>query len=329
MTSIISLEPRMKVLVVEDSPTSLKAVSQQLRRIGVTPVAADDGASGIRMYREHKPDLILLDVVMPDMDGYEVARRIRSREKTGEWTPILFLTALVGDDDLARGIAAGGDDYLLKPVSEVVLGAKLRAMQRIIDMRGSLITMTQKLDAANRELRHVSIQDSLTGIANRRHFDDSLKQEWRRALRARRPLALILFDIDYFKQYNDVYGHQAGDECLRAVAGNLARHARRPGDWVARFGGEEFAVVLSETDARGAVHLAEQMRAAIDALAIPHSGSAVGRTVSISAGVASMVPESATGEPDELVQWADAALYDAKRQGRNRVVSYNLVPRDS
>jgi len=319
----------MKVLVVEDSPTSLKAVSQQLRRIGVTPVAADDGASGIRMYREHKPDLILLDVVMPDMDGYEVARRIRSREKTGEWTPILFLTALVGDDDLARGIAAGGDDYLLKPVSEVVLGAKLRAMQRIIDMRGSLITMTQKLDAANRELRHVSIQDSLTGIANRRHFDDSLKQEWRRALRARRPLALILFDIDYFKQYNDVYGHQAGDECLRAVAGNLARHARRPGDWVARFGGEEFAVVLSETDARGAVHLAEQMRAAIDALAIPHSGSAVGRTVSISAGVASMVPESATGEPDELVQWADAALYDAKRQGRNRVVSYNLVPRDS
>ena len=319
----------MKVLVVEDSPTSLKAVSQQLRRIGVTPVAADDGASGIRMYREHKPDLILLDVVMPDMDGYEVARRIRSREKTGEWTPILFLTALVGDDDLARGIAAGGDDYLLKPVSEVVLGAKLRAMQRIIDMRGSLITMTQKLDAANRELRHVAIQDSLTGIANRRHFDDSLKQEWRRALRARRPLALILFDIDYFKQYNDVYGHQAGDECLRAVAGNLARHARRPGDWVARFGGEEFAVVLSETDARGAVHLAEQMRAAIDALAIPHSGSAVGRTVSISAGVASMVPESATGEPDELVQWADAALYDAKRQGRNRVVSYNLVPRDS
>ena len=319
----------MKVLVVEDSPTSLKAVSQQLRRIGVTPVAADDGASGIRMYREHKPDLILLDVVMPDMDGYEVARRIRSREKTGEWTPILFLTALVGDDDLARGIAAGGDDYLLKPVSEVVLGAKLRAMQRIMDMRGSLITMTQKLDAANRELRHVSIQDSLTGIANRRHFDDSLKQEWRRALRARRPLALILFDIDYFKQYNDVYGHQAGDECLRAVAGNLARHARRPGDWVARFGGEEFAVVLSETDARGAVHLAEQMRAAIDALAIPHSGSAVGRTVSISAGVASMVPESATGEPDELVQWADAALYDAKRQGRNRVVSYNLVPRDS
>ena len=319
----------MKVLVVEDSPTSLKAVSQQLRRIGVTPVAADDGASGIRMYREHKPDLILLDVVMPDMDGYEVARRIRSREKTGEWTPILFLTALVGDDDLARGIAAGGDDYLLKPVSEVVLGAKLRAMQRIIDMRGSLITMTQKLDAANRELRHVSIQDSLTGIANRRHFDDSLKQEWRRALRARRPLALILFDIDYFKQYNDVYGHQAGDECLRAVAGNLARHARRPGDWVARFGGEEFAVVLSETDARGAVHLADQMRAAIDALAIPHSGSAVGRTVSISAGVASMVPESATGEPDELVQWADAALYDAKRQGRNRVVSYNLVPRDS
>ena len=319
----------MKVLVVEDSPTSLKAVSQQLRRIGVTPVAADDGASGIRMYREHKPDLILLDVVMPDMDGYEVARRIRSRAKTGEWTPILFLTALVGDDDLARGIAAGGDDYLLKPVSEVVLGAKLRAMQRIIDMRGSLITMTQKLDAANRELRHVTTQDSLTGIANRRHFDDSLKQEWRRALRARRPLALILFDIDYFKQYNDVYGHQAGDECLRAVAGNLARHARRPGDWVARFGGEEFAVVLSETDARGAVHLAEQMRAAIDALAIPHSGSAVGRTVSISAGVASMVPESASGEPDELVQWADAALYDAKRQGRNRVVSYNLVPRDS
>jgi len=319
----------MKVLVVEDSPTSLKAVSQQLRRIGVTPVAADDGAKGIRMYQEHKPDLILLDVVMPDMDGYEVARRIRSGEKTGEWTPIIFLTVLVGDDDLARGIAAGGDDYLLKPVSEVVLGAKLRAMQRIIDMRASLITLTHRLDAANRELRRLSAQDSLTGISNRRHFDQTLAQEWRRALRARRPLALILFDIDYFKQYNDVYGHQAGDECLRTVAGNLARHARRPGDWVARFGGEEFGVVLSETDGLGAVHLAEQMRAAIEALAIPHAGSAVGRAVTISAGVASMVPDLASGDLGELVQWADAALYEAKRQGRNRVVSYNLVPRDA
>ncbi len=279
------------------------------------------------MYQEHKPDLILLDVVMPDMDGYEVARRIRSGEKTGEWTPIVFLTVLVGDDDLARGIAAGGDDYLLKPVSEVVLGAKLRAMQRIIDMRASLITLTHRLDAANRELRRLSAQDSLTGISNRRHFDQTLTQEWRRALRARRPLALILFDIDYFKQYNDVYGHQAGDECLRTVAGNLAQHARRPGDWVARFGGEEFAVVLSETDAQGAVHLAEQMRAAIEALAIPHAGSAVGRAVTISAGVASMVPESASGDRRELVQWADAALYEAKRQGRNRVVSYSLVPR--
>ena len=217
----------MKVLVVEDSPTARQVVCRQVRQIGMVPLPAADGAEGLRLCAEQKPDLILLDVMLPGADGFEVARLIRAGEKAGAWTPIIFLTVRAKDEDLARGIAMGGDDYLMKPVSEVVLGAKLRAMQRIVEMRRSLLAMSKKLDAANRELRRLSVMDSLTGISNRRHFDETFAREWRRATRGRRSLALILCDIDFFKQYNDIYGHQAGDDCLRAVARSLAQEVRR------------------------------------------------------------------------------------------------------
>lgn len=317
------LAQKMKVLVVEDSPTTINAICAQLKRLNISPIAASNGLSGLELYESQHPDLVLLDIILPDIDGFEVAERIRAKEKNGEWTPILFLTARTADEDLQRGIAAGGDDYLVKPVSEVVLGAKLRAMQRILQMRESLVLLTRKLDAANRELRRLSSIDGLTGIANRRQFDEAYLREWRRGTRMRRPVALVLCDIDYFKQFNDMYGHQAGDECLRGVAQALQVAAGRPGDWVTRFGGEEFAVILPETDARGASALAERMREAVERLGIPHVGSEVAGAVTISAGVASTVPHEGDRQA-ELVQWADAALYEAKRQGRNRVVSYTL-----
>jgi diguanylate cyclase (GGDEF)-like protein len=313
----------MKILVIEDSATARNALSQHLRSLNMEPLTASDGFSGIEMVSEHRPDLVLLDVVLPRMDGFDVARRIREREGPGDWTPIIFLTMRTGDEDLEKGIAAGGDDYLTKPVSPVVLGAKLRAMQRIMEMRQALLATTRALDAANQELRRLSAVDGLTGIANRRHFDESLSREWRRAARARRPLTVILWDIDFFKQYNDVYGHQSGDTCLKAVANALAAEARRPGDRVTRFGGEEFAIILPDTDARGAAYIAERMRIAVVGLAIPHSGSTVARIVTASGGVASLVPQAEGGE-SELVHWADAALYEAKRAGRNRVVTYGL-----
>ncbi|MDT3735456.1 MAG: diguanylate cyclase [Denitratisoma sp.] len=307
----------MKALVIEDTATSQAVICHLLERLGIQPVQARDGLTGIVSFEKEQPDLILLDIILPGIDGFEVARRIRAMERPGEWTPIIFLTALTRDEDLERGIEAGGDDYLLKPVSEVVLGAKVRAMQRIIQMRHSLLVLTRKLDSANRELTRLSAVDGLTGIANRRQFDEALLREWRRCLREREPLSLLMVDVDYFKQYNDGYGHQAGDECLKVVAGTLRNKLRRPADIVARYGGEEFAAVLPDTASEGAILVAEAMNSAILKLGIPHEGSAFG-TLTVSVGVATLVPVQVEGLP-RLLSAADWALYEAKREGRNCV----------
>jgi len=305
----------MKALVIEDTATSQAVICHLLERLGIEPVQARDGLSGIASFEQARPDLILLDIILPGIDGFEVARRIRAMEKPGEWTPIIFLTALTRDEDLERGIEAGGDDYLFKPLSEVVLGAKVRAMQRIIQMRHSLLVLTHKLDGANRELTRLSAVDGLTGIANRRQFDETLSREWRRCLRAREPLSLLMGDVDFFKQYNDGYGHQAGDECLKAVAESLQEKLRRPADIVARYGGEEFAAVLPGTSLEGAMRVAELMRAGVQSLGVAHAGSTFG-VVTASFGVATLLPTLPEGMP-KLLSAADWALYEAKRQGRN------------
>ncbi len=307
----------MKALVIEDTATSQAVICHLLERLGIQPVQARDGLSGIANFEKEQPDLILLDIILPGIDGFEVARRIRAMEKPGEWTPIIFLTALTKDEDLERGIEAGGDDYLFKPVSEVVLAAKVRAMQRIIQMRHSLLVLTRKLDSANRELTRLSAVDGLTGIANRRQFDEALLREWRRCLREREPLSLLMVDVDYFKQYNDGYGHQAGDECLKTVAATLRGKLRRPADIVARYGGEEFAAVLPDTAQEGAVRVAESMNSAIQQLGIPHEGSVFG-SLTVSVGVATLIPLQVEGLP-RLLGAADWALYEAKREGRNCV----------
>ena len=312
----------MKALVIEDTMTSATVVCHQLTRMGLTPIHARDGAAGIEAFKREQPDLVLLDVIMPGMDGFEVARRLRQLEQAGEWTPILFLTARTGDDDLQRGIEAGGDDYLVKPISEVVLAAKVRAMQRIAQMRYSLLVLTRKLDEANRELTRLSAVDGLTGIANRRRFDETLAREWKRAARSRGQISVLAVDVDCFKQFNDGYGHQAGDECLKAVARALELQLRRPMDLVARYGGEEFFVVLPETRLEGALQVAESLRRAVEALAITHGRSTTSRFVTISIGAASHI---AMPGPDRgsmaLLKAADRALYEAKRRGRNRVAA--------
>lgn len=313
----------MKALVVEDTATSQAVICHLLERLGIQPVQAHDGMAGIAGFEREQPDLVLLDIILPDIDGFEVAKRIRAMEKPGEWTPIIFLTAMTRDEDLERGIAAGGDDYLLKPLSEVVLGAKVRAMQRIIQMRHSLLLMTRKLDSANRELTRLSAVDGLTGIANRRQFDEALLREWRRCLRMRASLSLLMADVDFFKQYNDGYGHQAGDDCLRAVAEALNGKLRRPADIVARYGGEEFAAILPDTGLEGAMQVAESMRLAVQALGVPHENS-IYRVVTASIGVATLVPQLAESMP-RLVSAADWALYEAKRHGRNCVQAANSV----
>ncbi|THF67473.1 diguanylate cyclase [Pseudothauera nasutitermitis] len=311
----------MKALVIEDTLTSATLVCHQLGKMGLEAVHAKNGEAGIEAFKSERPDLVLLDIIMPGMDGFEVARRIRQLESDGDWTPIIFLTARTSDEDLERGIEVGGDDYLIKPVSEMVLKAKVRAMQRIAQMRSSLLVLTRKLDEANRELTRLSSADGLTGIANRRRFDETLLKEWRRCARDGKPLSLLLIDVDFFKPFNDNYGHQVGDECLKAVARTLAQALNRPSDLVARYGGEEFGVILPDTTESGALAVAEALRGAVQTLGITHRFSEVSPVVTISAGLASTTPQRGDDSGFiALLRRADAALYRAKTEGRNRVV---------
>lgn len=307
----------MKILVVEDSQSSLATLSKYVEHFGASAIPAGNGEMALDLFSRNRPDLVLLNILLPDMDGFVVAQRIRAMEKPGDWAPIIFLSSLDDDANIEKGIVAGGDDYLHKPISEIVLGAKIRAMQRIVLMRASLLAVTRKLDTANQELIRISSTDSLTGVANQRYFDEAISIEWRRARRHSNSIALLMCDIDYFKLYNDTYGHQAGDECLRKIAAAISRHTERPSDTVARYGGEKFAVILPETSIGGALMVAEKIRQAIRELNITHASSPNGQ-VAMSIGIASAAP-GFDNPPDDLILAADKALYRAKKEGRDRV----------
>ena len=308
----------LKVLVVEDSKVTLKVLCNFLERMDIRPLTAETGAAAIALYRKERPDIILLDAQLPDIDGFDIASQIRAMEQKDDWTAIIFLTSMAKDEDLARGIEVGGDDYLMKPVSEVVLQAKIRAMRRLVGMQRSLVDVSYQLNAANKELQRLSTTDGLTGIANRRMFDELSIREWRRCERKQKPLSLVLVDVDYFKLFNDKYGHQVGDACLREVAAQVAKAAPRPTDLAARYGGEEFVLVLGETDVDGAKWVANRLRQQVAELNITHTATS-SRHVTISCGVASVMPEGELSL-DVLLKSADRALYQAKAAGRDRVV---------
>lgn len=309
----------MKVLVAEDTQTNLLLIKKCIENDGHRVLAARDGEQAVALFDLYHPDLVLLDVMMPGMDGYEAARRIRTLCNSRQtWVPIIFVTSMAQDQDIAAGIAAGGDDYLTKPIRPLVLAAKLRAMQRIAEMR-------EQLAQANHRLKALSEQDGLTGIANRRHFEEVLAREVLRARRNAQPLALLMIDIDHFKAYNDHYGHPQGDECLKRVAGCIASRLRRPGDLAGRYGGEEFTVLLPNTPLAGTLKVAETLRASTEALQIGHQAAApTGHvTISIGAGWADS-RHLRDCEAGELTRIADRALYQAKREGRNRVAWITL-----
>jgi diguanylate cyclase (GGDEF)-like protein len=307
-----------KILIVDDSATIRAGLAAAVRDMKFEPLAAESGEKALELFLTERPGLVLLDVNMPGIDGYEAARRIRAA-RPEEWTPIIFLSASEDDQDLERAIECGGVDYLLKRVSRVVLFAKIRALQRLDKMRSRLVDVSRELAAANQRLETLAHQDGLTGIANRRAFDSLMGRHFAQAVRQGTPLSLVLCDIDHFKAYNDRYGHPAGDECLRQIGAAVGRGCRRATDVAARYGGEEFALLLPDTPSSGALEVMERIRGEVAALAIPHDSSSAASVVTLSAGIATHDKER-DNAPAELIARADQALYRAKDLGRNRCV---------
>ncbi|MZP31279.1 diguanylate cyclase [Heliobacterium undosum] len=276
-------------------------------------------------------DLILLDVIMPEIDGIELCQRIKS-DAAWRDIPVIMVTALTNMEDLDRAFAAGAMDYIIKPVKKRELLARIRsalALKTEMDRRKAreeeLLRVTAELEEAVRKLQNLSSLDGLTGLANRRRFDEYLASEWKRAIRNGTPMSLILFDIDWFKPYNDTYGHIQGDDCLKAIASLMPEVVRRSSDLVCRYGGEEFAVILPDTSQEGALAVAESIRGAVSEAGIEHRQSPLHR-VTVSVGVATAYP-SPSSEPKTLIGYADEALYEAKHQGRNRTVEIAEIHR--
>jgi diguanylate cyclase (GGDEF)-like protein len=302
---------------VEDSKVAIKAISGFLEEVGVQPLIAETGHAAIELYRKELPDIILLDIMLPDIDGFEVAKQVRKLQGKDDWTAIIFLSVMSKDEDLAKGIEAGGDDYLMKPVGRVVLQAKVAAMYRLVRMQRALVKLTEQLNLANQELHRVSMTDGLTGIANRRLFDELLVREWRRCARIQKPLSIVMIDVDYFKKFNDRYGHQAGDESLKAVANVIASAVKRGSDLAARYGGEEFVLILGEMDEKSARNVANSILQQVAALKVLNDESPH-QYVTVSCGISTVLP-SEDKPVEKLVKSADNALYLAKKRGRNTV----------
>lgn len=319
----------MKVLLVDDTLTDRLIVESYLEAMGHTVVVGENGKEALKLYRQYDFDLILMDEVMPLMAGHEVAKAIRDIEDSmgiDAWVPIIFLSSRATSADIANGIECGGDDYLRKPVDEIILSAKMKSMQRISQMRRKLISLTRDLADANHTLNELAESDGLTGLSNRRRFDEAIRMELARAQRQQTPLSMMMIDIDFFKAFNDHYGHLEGDNCLKAVAQSLQQNARRVTDIVARYGGEEFVVILPDTKLEYARYIAERIRLTIQNTRISHELSCH-KVVTASLGLHSCIPDSSTTVED-FIEATDQALYLAKRRGRNQVASSQHVLKD-
>lgn len=290
-----------RILIVDDAMENVQVLYQALRDEQEVLFALD-GPTAIEIARQQLPDLILLDAVMPGMDGYAVCAALRATPEVQD-IPIMFVTALSQPEDETRALEAGAVDFISKPFNVAVVRARVRTQ----------LTVKRQADA----MRELTLTDALTGVANRRHFNDTLELEWRRCARSGMPLAAIMIDIDHFKHYNDAYGHQAGDLCLQKVAAAMKKCASRPQDLLARYGGEEFILLLPQEGLAGATAVARRILDEVDALALPHEASPTSSVVSVSMGVAAIEPGESAGA-DLLIRSADEQLYRAKQHGRNR-----------
>ena len=302
-------DDRPMILIVDDAPTNIQVLAEALCSDYRVKVATSGKAAlAIANNPELRPDLILLDVMMPEMDGYEVCRRLKQNPVT-QGIPVIFVTARNDITDEEQGLRLGAMDYIVKPFRLAVVKARVQ----------NHINLKIKTDL----LETLALIDGLTGIPNRRRFDEAFDSEWKRAQRGGSALAMIMADIDNFKAYNDNYGHSAGDQCLKAVAKALANSLNRPSDMMARYGGEEFVAVMPDTDVEGAHLLAERWRTNVAELALPHQYSNAEGHVTISVGYASLKPTQFQS-PMELLEMTDKMLYQAKEQGRNQVCGASM-----
>jgi diguanylate cyclase (GGDEF)-like protein len=326
------------ILIVDDTPENLTVLRQMLTKHGYRVRPALSGEIALKAVEADTPDLILLDIMMPGMDGFEVCEKLKSDARTRD-IPVLFISALIETEDKVRGFKAGGVDYIIKPfhtaevLARVETHLTLRNLQKKIQEQNlQLVDEIEEreraemaLMEANRKLELLATIDGLTGISNRRQFDLYLQQEWKRSTREQVPIAFILCDIDHFKLFNDEYGHVEGDKCLKQVAQGIRRSVKRPADFVARYGGEEFAVIMPNTDIEGAIMVAREIKKEIGTLKIPHVRSKTGRYVSLSMGVSSMLPER-SDEPEAFINEVDQFLYQAKETGRDRIIASGRNP---
>jgi two-component system cell cycle response regulator len=298
------------ILIVDDHPDNVEVLKVRLDALGYRTVTASDGEAALKMVAESPPDLILLDVMMPNMDGNEVARRIKG-DKSLPYIPIIMQTALDTTHSKVVGLEAGADDYITKPINYAELQARMGAALRIK-------VLQDEVKAKNVQLAEMAITDALTGVFNRRHLDELLDEMFEHSLRLHEYLALALFDIDHFKHVNDTFGHQAGDAVLGQFS-RLLKHLARDIDRVGRYGGEEFVVLLPGTGLDAGVTFAERVRQEVETHQFEYDGGALQCTVSV--GVAAWHhPRIRTRQ--QLVKSADDSLYVAKSLGRNRVVRF-------
>jgi diguanylate cyclase (GGDEF)-like protein len=292
-----------KILIVDDEKMNLDVLIGLLKPYYRT-VAAKSGEQAFkRLQVPPLPDLILLDIMMPGMDGYEVCHKLKEDNTTRD-IPVIFITGKNDEQDEEKGFQVGAVDYITKPFSPSIALARVKTHIEL-KRRGDMLERLAGLDG-------------LTGIPNRRNFDQFLEAEWRRSIRYNHMISLIIMDIDYFKLYNDHYGHADGDECLKKVANIISKSMIRSTDLSARYGGEEFACVLPETDFEGAITTAKRILKSIQNMGIPHAQSKIADYVTVSIGVASLTPQENEKALD-LIEMADKALYEAKGNGRNQI----------
>jgi two-component system chemotaxis family response regulator WspR len=323
---------KVRVLLVDDQLIIVEALRRMLSATDdIEFHFVTDAEKALQSAIELQPTVILQDLVMPGSDGFELLRQYRSNEFT-EHVPVLVLSAREDPKLKAHAFATGANDYLVKLPDQIEMLARIRhhsnayisRLQRDQAFR-FLRESQQQLAAANIELQKLAALDGLTGIANRRRFDETMLLEWQRGQRERQPLSLLMVDIDFFKYFNDSYGHPAGDLCLKRAAAVLTEHLRRPADLVSRYGGEEFAIILPDTDSRGAMTVARGCVKTMEQLEIENIRAEPRRVVTLSIGVATIVPGKGFS-PADLIGAADQALYAAKHGGRNRAVDAASVP---